>query len=71
MSIDFNTDINREPGEKGLSKDDLGYVIQDPSTEKDVVVQFAKTYSLSSASKRFNILWSTIRSWMQSSIPNF
>ena len=70
MSIDFNTDINREPGQKGLSKDDLGYVIQDPSTEKDVVVQFAKTYSLSLASKRFNIPRSTIRSWMQSSIPS-
>ena len=70
VSIDFNTDINREAGEKSLSKDDLGYVLQDPSTEKDVVVQFAKTYSLSLASKRFNIPRSTIRSWMQSSIPS-
>ena len=70
MSIDFNTDINRESGEKCLSKDDFGYVLQDPSTEKDVVVQFAKTYSLSLASKRFNIPRSTIRSWMQSSVPS-
>ena len=67
MSIDFNTDINRESGEKTVSKDST---IQDSSTEKVVVVQFAKTYSLSLASKRFNIPRSTIRSWMQSSIPS-
>ena len=67
MSIDFSTELNR--GES-LSKDELGCVLQDPSTEKDIVVQFAKTYSLSLASKRFNIPRSTIRSWMQSSIPS-
>ena len=67
MSIDFNSEPNR--GES-LSKDELGCVLQDPSTEKDIVVQFAKTYSLSLASKRFNIPRSTIRSWMQSSVPS-
>ena len=67
MSIDFNTDINRESGEKTSSKDSIP---QDSSKEKVVVVQFAKTYSLSLASKRFNIPRSTIRSWMQSSIPS-
>jgi len=70
VSIDFSADINREPGEKCLSKDDIPYVLQDVSTEKNVVIQFAKTYSLSLASKRFNIPRSTIRSWMQSTVPS-
>jgi len=68
VSIDFSNDIDTDTAEKRTFQENVTYVLQHSSSERDVVVQFAQKYSLSVASKRFNIPRTTIRSWMQNTV---
>ncbi|XP_065891292.1 serine-rich adhesin for platelets-like isoform X2 [Dysidea avara] len=68
VSIDFSNEVDTDTTEKRTLQENVTYVLQHSSSERDVVVQFAQKYSLSVASKRFNIPRTTIRSWMQNTV---
>jgi len=68
VSINFSNDVDTDTAEKRTLQENVTYVLQHSSSERDVVVQFAQKYSLSVASKRFNIPRTTIRSWMQNTV---
>ena len=65
VSIDFS---DTDAAEKHALQENVTYVLQHSSSERDVVVQFAQKYSISTAAKRFNIPRTTIRNWMQNTV---